>query len=122
VTDISHKANYDFSSRGKIELEIDPSSTICDSEINRMYLVASLSLKFVSEPWYERQNALEIMLYASILLCAVLSQILTLKAIFKSVALYQNAKRRLKSSAPSVRWRDLPLDKKMKFFNIWFFV
>jgi hypothetical protein len=100
--------HYDFQDRGRIEMTVNPTATLCQSELD--------------QPWYQRQNVAEIILYACIFFFAVLSQILHLKAIYKSVTLYQSAKKMLKTRAPSLKWRDLPFSKKMKFFNIWFFI
>jgi hypothetical protein len=101
-------SKYNFEDRGRIDMTVNPSASLCPSEL--------------SKPWYLRQNVSEIILYACIFFFAAISQILHFKAIWKSVSLYQSAKKSLKSRAPSLKWRDLSFSKKLKFFNIWFFI
>lgn len=98
-------AHYDFSSRGRIAMTSKVVSRICYYELN--------------DPWYARQNSTEIIIFAFILVFAMISQILHFKAIHRSFSIYKEAKRKLESV---VQWKSLPFSEKMKFFNIWFFV
>ena len=58
-------------------------------------------------------------LYISIFTLSSISQILHFKAIYKSFKMYQTVKKRL---SRHIQWSELPLSKKMRFFNVWFFV
>lgn len=98
---------FDFSHRGRMDVTVEPTSRLCDTELE--------------QPWYSREIRVEILLLSSIAILAAISQVLHFYSIIVSFRALQDAERQLRDSRHT-SWNKLPCNKKMRFFNLWFFV
>jgi len=92
-----------FTLRGRIDMTVQPSITICEDEFDK--------------PWYKRDIWINVILIIFISSLSFMSQILLLKAIYKRIVYLNRAKKRAKN----FRW-ELDWKQKLKFFNVWFLI
>ena len=84
---------YSFSSRGFLSMKVVPREELCAEEVASTSAIMIKEQDWYSshrlEPWYNRTAVGEISLAILILVSATVSQILDLKAIFRSVQMYR---------------------------------
>jgi len=93
----------DFTWRGRIDMTVDPSITICETEFVKL--------------WWERDIGANIVLIILIIVLSTFMQILLIKAVYKRIVIFQRVKQRAKATQ---YWNDLDWSERLKFFNMWF--
>jgi len=95
----------DFSWRGRIDMGIQTSITICNDEF--------------AKSWWKRDIWMNIILIILILVFSTMMQILLVKAVYKRILIFSRVKQRAKGIQ---YWKNLDWSQKLQFFNIWFLI